>query len=157
MLGFDMSEADNKQLECTNFLEFLSSQFWCKQGDDVLVAVAKATAEVIEMLKDNELRVFPANMLAKMQKSTLHHFNQANDEGEPLPVVLAWKRAGVEIWFRRHNPSEFPYDAWSNQSLQSLERERVLVPADKFSPDYSKQHSEIAAKVKQCPAMIPQH
>lgn len=152
-----MTEAEGTFVDCGQFLEFLKAQPWCKQGNDVLVAVAKATAEVIDMLRDNELKVFPGNMLVKMQKSTLHNFTKANDDGEPLPVVLVWKATGVEIWYRRHNPTEFPYDAWTNQSMQILERERVFIPSDKFDAGYASSHNEILQRVKECPSMIPPH
>lgn len=157
MSGSNMTEAEGTFVDCAQFLEFLKTQPWCKQGDEVLVAVAKATVEVIDMLREHELKVFPGNMLVKMQKSTLHNFTKANDDGEPLPVVLVWKAAGVEIWYRRHNPTEFPYDAWTNQSMQILERDRVFIPADEFGANYSSSHSEIAGKVKECPTMIPPH
>jgi hypothetical protein len=152
-----MTEAEGTFVDCEQFLEFLKTQPWCKQGDNVLVAVTKATPEIIDMLRDNELKVFPGNMHVKMQKSTLHNFVTANEDGSPLPVVLAWKPTGVEIWYRRQNPTDFPYDAWTNQAMQILERDRVLVPADKFNADYAKIHADIVAKVKQCPAMIPPH
>jgi hypothetical protein len=152
-----MTEAEGTSIDCGQFLDFLKTQPWCKQGDDVLVAVAKGTPEIVDMMRDNELKVFPGNMLVKMQKSTLHSFTKANDDGEPLPVVLVWKSAGVEIWYRRHNPTEFPYDAWTNNAMQILERERVLVPADKFPGEFQSAHSEILGRVKECPSMIPPH
>jgi len=152
-----MTEAEGTFIDCGQFLEFLKTQPWCKQGNDVLVAVTRATPEVVDMMRDNELKVFPGNMLVKMQKSTLHNFNKANEDGEPLPVVLVWKTAGVEIWYRRHNPTEFPYDAWKNQSLQILERDRIFVPSEKFGTDYANSLIEIVERVKECPSMIPPH
>jgi hypothetical protein len=41
--------------------------------------------------------------------------------------------------------------------MQILERERVLVPAEKFSSDFLATHKEIVSRVKECPSMIPPH
>ncbi len=49
-------------------IDFLKTLPWCKQGSGVLVAVHKATAEIIELLTDNELTVYPSGMNIKMQK-----------------------------------------------------------------------------------------
>jgi hypothetical protein len=35
------------------------------------------------------------------------------------------------------------------------EQERVLIPAAEFGPMFMDEHSAIAAKVKECPAMMP--
>jgi len=157
MSGINMTEAEQTRLDSAQLLDFLKSLAWCKQADETLVAVHKGTPEIIDMLKDNELRIFPGDMLVKMQKSTLHHFQTGFDDGTPLPVVLAWKSQGLEIWYRRNNPAEFPYDAWTNQALQSLERDRVFVPTEKFGADAAAAHAEIMGRVKECPSMIPPH
>lgn len=136
-------------------IDFLKAMPWCKQGSGVLVAVHKATAEIIELLPDNELKVYPAGMTVKMQKSTLHNMQTQLDDGMPQPVVLVWKNAGLEIWYRKNNAMEFPYDAWTNESLANQERERVFVPAEKFGPSFGAMLAEQAEKTKECPSMIP--
>ena len=136
-------------------IDYLKVLPWCKQGDNVLVAVHKATPEIIELLSDNELKVFPSAMLVKMQKSTLHAMQQQFDDNQPMPVVVVWKPAGLEIWFRKQNSQEFPYDAWTNESLANLERDRVFVPAEKFGATFGASLLEQSAKTKECPTIVP--
>ena len=150
-----MTEAEGTSINTQQFLDFLLALPWCKQGEDVLVAVSKATPEIIEMMLDNELRVFPGNMVVKIQKSTVHNMRQQYDEGQPLPVVVVWKVGGVEIWYRKHNPHEFPYDSWTSDAGAAYERERIFVPAEKFGAKYTELHTEQCGKSKGCPAMIP--
>jgi hypothetical protein len=138
-------------------IDFLKTMPWCKQGSGVLVAVHKATAEIIDLLPDNELKVFPSGIVVKMQKSTLHNMQQQLDDGLPSPVVLVWKNSGLEIWYRKHNSMEFPYDAWTNEAAANLERERVFVAAEKFGPSFLAALTEQCAKTKECPTMIPSY
>jgi hypothetical protein len=152
-----MTEAEGTSVvSCEQFLEYLKTLAWCKQAKDVLIAVHKGTPEIIAMLPDHELKVYPSGMVVKLNKSVIHNFQENFDEGTPLPVVVAWKHEGVEIWYRRNKPAEFPYDAWMNKEA-SQERERVFIPAEEFPSDFVAAHGEQLAKVKGCPAIIPQH
>lgn len=139
------------------FLEFLKSLPWCKQGTDVLVAVHKCTPEVIEMMREYGASVFPGGVHMKLNKSFLHDLQNKFDDGQPLPAVLVWKPQHVEIWYRRHNPSDFPYDTWTNPVAAAHEKERTLIPCDVLGPACAQSHAELAAKSKECPAMIPPH
>jgi hypothetical protein len=155
MAGLTMTEAEGTSVNTEQFLEFLPGLAWCKQGTDVLVAVSKATPEIIDLMLDNELRVFPGNMVVKIQKSTVHHMRQQYDEGQPLPVVVVWKRTGVEIWYRKHNPNEFPYDSWTSDAGAAYERERIFVPAEKLGANHGALQAAQCEKAKECPTMIP--
>ncbi len=150
-----MTGAEGTFVNTGNFLEILKALPWCKQRTNVLVAVHKATPEIIEIMQDHELRVFPGNLLVKMQKSTLNNMQQQFDEGQPLPVVVVWKEEGVEIWYRKHKASDFPYDAWNSDVAKAYEQERVFVPAEKMGARHKQLHAEHCAKSKECPAMIP--
>ena len=150
-----MTETEGTAVSSASFVEYLKSLPWCKQGENVLVAVGKATADVVELMKDHEVRVFPGGMTVKMQKSVLTNFQRKYDDGEPLPVVIVWKTTGVEIWYRKHNPSEFPYDGWSGGAAAAYEQERVLIPADIFGADFAKSHTELVSKASACPSIMP--
>lgn len=149
-----MSEAEGA-VTCEAFLEFLKGLPWCRQGTDVLVAVHKCTPEVIEVMQNHGASVFPGGVHVKLNKSFLHELQNKFDDGQPLPVVLVWKPQQVEIWYRRQNPNDFPYDTWTNPVAAAHEKERVLVPADELGPECAPAHSEIAEKSKECPSMIP--
>jgi hypothetical protein len=152
-----MAEAEGTTLGCANFVEHLKALPWCKQGEDVLVAVGKATTEVIEAIRDQEVKVFPGGMTIKLNKSMLKHFQEKDDEGQPLPVVVVWKKEAVEIWYRRHKSSDFPYDGWTDSAAAAYERERVRIPAELMSDDYLASHADAVSRAKACPAMIPPH
>lgn len=137
------------------FNDMLKTLAWCKQGDSTLVAVHKAIPEVIFMLPDREVKVFPGGVAIKMQKSTVSHFQKAHDDGEPLNVVLVAKPEGVEVWYRKVAPTEFPYDAWSGGAASAYEQQRALIPSDSLGNDYAALHSELASKCKECPTMMP--
>ena len=150
-----MAEVESGALVMASFFEHLKTLPWCKQGDEVLVAVSKCTPEVIEAFHDHELKVFPGGMTVKMQKSMLHHLTDSFYDGMPLPAVLVWKRQGVEIWFRRHKAEEFPYDVWQNPAAAAYEREQVFIPASDLGPQAGATQKDLAAKAKACPSMIP--
>jgi hypothetical protein len=152
-----MAEAEGTFVGCANFVEHLKTQPWCKQGEDVLIAVGKATPEVVEAMKDQEVKVFPGGMTIKLNKSMFKEFQEKFDEGQPLPVVIVWKTEGVEIWYRRHKSSEFPYDGWTNQAAAAYERERVRIPAEQMGAEYAAAHADALSKAKACPSMIPPH
>src|SRR5262249_40356132 len=123
--------------------------------DNVLVAVDKATPDIIDFMKDREVKVFPGGMAVKMQKSVLSNFKTKFDEGEPLSVVIVWRPEGVEIWDRKTKPSEYPYDAWSGGAAAAYEQERAIIPKADLSDDASDVHAELVAKTNACPSMMP--
>jgi hypothetical protein len=150
-----MTEAEEKTVDCVAFLERLKTLPWCRQGDTTLVAVHKCTPEVIDMMRGHEIKVFPGGMHVKVNKSLLHSFQEKYDEDQPLPVVVVWKTEGVEIWYRRHKPEQFPYDSWTDPSAAAYERERAFIPAEEFGAEYASALADIAVKTKECPAMVP--
>ncbi|HEY9713087.1 MAG TPA: hypothetical protein V6C72_06435 [Chroococcales cyanobacterium] len=152
-----MTEAEGTQISVAQFLEYLKTLPWCKQERDVLIAVHKGEPEIIAMLPDHEVKVYPSGMNVKLNKSVLHNFQEKYDEGAPLPVVVAWKKEGVEIWYRRAKPTEFPYDAWMDSTHATQERERVFIPQEEFGPEFATAHADHLSKAKSCPTMIPQH
>jgi len=153
-----MTESEGTVVTPASFTEHLKQLPWCKQGDNVLVAVDKATPEVIEFMKDREVKVFPGNMAVKMQKSVLSNFKSKFDEDAPLSVVIVWRPDSLEIWYRKTNPSEYPYDAWSGGgAAAAYEQERVIIQKADLSEDASAVHAEIAAKANACPSMMPNY
>lgn len=154
------AETAETTIKSDAFLEYLKALAWCKQGDNTLVAVHNGTPEIIEQLTDHEVKVFPGGITVKMQKSVLSNFQTKYDEGQPLPVVIVWKSEGVEIWYRKVKPTEFPYDAWSDTTAAAYEQERVLIPSEGIHKDQgsvASVHKEIAGKVAVCPAMMPDY
>jgi len=150
-----MSETEGTAVSAESLIEHLKNLPWCKQAGDVLVAVTQATPDVVDHLVGHEVKVFPGGLTVKMQKSVLSNFKSRFDEGQPLPVVIAWKSTGVEVWYRKHKPTEFPYDAWSDQAAAAYEQERVLIPAEEFGPTYADAHAAAAGKCKECPSIMP--
>lgn len=139
------------------FIDYLKALPWCKQGENVLVAVHQGTPEVIDQMVDHEVKVFPGGIAVKMQKSVISNFQTKFDEGQPLPVVLVWKPEAVEIWYRKVKPTEFPYDAWSDTTAAAYEQERVSIPAADIGPECAGVHAEILGKVNACPSMMPDY
>jgi hypothetical protein len=143
-------------LICENFLDVLKDLPWCKQGDDVLVAVHKCTAEFIVVFGDHEVRVYPGGQHVKVNKSWLSNLQEKNEEGTPLPILLVWRPAGVELWYRRHNSLDFPYDTWQNPIAEAYEKERVFLPAEHGAGKFEALRQEVMQRSKQCPPQIPQ-
>lgn len=152
-----MSETEGTAVSPAAFMEYLKSLPFCKQGEDVLVAVGKATAEVIEQMRDREVKMFPGGMTIRMQKSTMTSFQRKQEEDEPLPVVIVWKSTGVEIWYRKNNPTEYPYDGWTGGAAGAYEQERVIMPAETLGEGFAQAHSELAAKAAACPSIMPNY
>ncbi|MBX9667395.1 MAG: hypothetical protein K2X93_07235 [Candidatus Obscuribacterales bacterium] len=150
-----MSETEGTAVSPASLIEYLKHLPWCKQGEDVLVAVHQGTPEVVDHMQNHEVRVFPGGLAVKMQKSVLTNFRSRYDEGQPLPVVIVWKAIGVEIWYRKHKPTEFPYDAWSDTAAAAYEQERVLIPVETFGPEFAEAHSSIVSKTNACPSIMP--
>ncbi len=150
-----MSETEGTAVSTEALMEYLQKLPWCKQGEDVLVAVSPATPDVLDHLVNHEVKVFPGGLTVKMQKSVLSNFKQRYDEGQPLPVVIVWRPAGVEVWYRKLKPDQYPYDAWSDPTAAAHEQERVLLPAEEFGAGFVEAHSAMVGKTKACPSIMP--
>jgi len=150
-----MPEAVEPRVNYDNFLEFLKTLPWCRQGDSVLVAVHKCTPEIIEVLGQNELKVFPGGMNVKMNKSWLLYLEEKHEEGLPIPLLLVWRAEAIELWYRRHKPWDFPYDTWNDPVAAAYERERVRVLAETGGPRFAEYHREILSRAKECPSTLP--
>ena len=150
-----MSETEGTAVSTESLMEYLQKLPWCKQGEDVLVAVSPATPDVLDHLVNHEVKVFPGGLTVKMQKSVLSNFKQRHDEGQPLPVVIVWRPAGVEVWYRKLKPDQYPYDAWSDPTAAAHEQERVLLPAEEFGAGFVEAHSVMVGKTKACPSIMP--
>lgn len=152
-----MSEAEGISATTESFLEYLKGLPWCKQGADVLVAVHKCTPEIIDAMKDHPAKVHPGGMTIKLNKSFLHDLQNKFDDGQPLPAVLVWKPQHVEIWYRKNNPMDFPWDTWSNPVAAAHERECITVPCELLGDKCVPCHADILGRAKECPSMIPPH
>ena len=150
-----MTEAVSTCLICENFLDFLKTLPWCKQGDDTLVAVSKCTPEFVVAFGDHEVKVFPGGTNVRVNKSWLGYLQEKNEEGTPLPMLLVWRPAGVEMWYRRHNSWDFPYDMWQNSVAEAYERERVFLPAEHGGAKHASVRTELLSKCNVCPPQIP--
>ena len=155
-----MADADSTYVSSEDFLEILNQLPWCqqaqsKQNDAVLVAVHKCIPEVIEIIKEHEVRVFPGGITIKLNKSTLSNFQDRFDDGQPIPIVVVWRKEVVEIYFRQHKPDDFPYDAWSNPLAQTYETECAIVPKSSLGQKYSEYFEAHLKSANACPTMIP--
>lgn len=149
-----MAEAANVFLSCESFIEMLKGLPWCRQGDGTLVAVYKCTPEIVEALRVHEVKVFPGGIPVKIAKSWLSYMDEQDRDGNPVPVLVVWKPAGVELWYRRHKSYEFPYDTWQDAAAAAYEREMAFVPSSSLGADCEETRKEISGRVKDCPAMI---
>ena len=136
-------------------MEYVSSLSWCRQANGALVAVHKFAPEIIDVISDLELRVFPGGMRVKPLKSWTQHLEQQNTDGVPVPNLLVWRPEGFEIWYRRHKELDFPYDAWNDPAAAAYEKEQLLLPAQNGGDKFKRLREEIIAKAKDCPTAIP--
>jgi hypothetical protein len=150
-----MTDTESTFAKCGEILESLNTLPWCKQGDAVLVAVHTCTEDVLSLIKDHEVKVFPGNVAIKLNRSTIHTFQQKCEAGEPIPVLFVWKPNALEIWFRTHKSTEFPYDAWSDPAAAAYERECAVIPAEHFGSKYAQYHRQHIDSAKACPSTIP--
>lgn len=150
-----MSEATSTSIVIDNFLDYLVTLAWCKQGEETLVAVHKCTPEIIVTFTDREARVHPGNMVVKINKSWLSFLQEKNSEGTPVPVLIVWKAEALELWYRRNKSFEFPYDAWQDPAAAAYEREVVRIPAAAGGEKFARLHGELLSKANACPAAIP--
>jgi hypothetical protein len=149
-----MTEAIGECLLCQNFLEYLQGLPWCKQ-EQILVAVGPCSPEIIVAFGNHEVKVFPGGTNVKVNKSWLSYLQEKNEEGTPLPILLVWRAAGVEMWYRRHKSWEFPYDMWQNPVAEAYERECVFLPAAHGGKRFAEIYQELLGRVKVCPPQIP--
>jgi hypothetical protein len=140
-----------------SFVEYLKTLPWCSQEDSTLVAVYKLTSEIIEAVRESEVKLFPGGMPVKLPRSVLMGLQKNCDEEQPLPAVLVWKKTGLDIWFRRQKSADFPYDTWTDPTALTIEREKGVLTAAKLGDIGAAAHAELLEKSKQCPAMIPQY
>jgi len=150
-----MAEAVGTCVTCGNFLEFLKTLPWCRQGDSTLIAVHNCTPDLIEAIKDHEVKVFPGGMQIKLNLSWLLYLKEKFDEGRPLPMVIVWKPEAIELWYRRNKSWDFPYDAWQDSAAAAYDRERVKLPAEHAGEKYMQYHADLISKAKECPTLIP--
>lgn len=137
-----------------NFLEILKTLHWCKQGEDNLIAVEKCKPEIIVALSDREARVFPGGTPIKINKSWLKTLQEYNEDGNPIPIMLVWKKEVIEIWYRRQKSHDFPYDVWQNPVAEAYERECVRIPANLGGAKFTSYHHELLTNSKACPPVI---
>lgn len=150
-----MAEAVSTCVSCENFLEFAKTLPWCKQGESTLIAVHNCTPDMIDAIKDHEVRVFPGGMQIKLNLSWLLYLTEKHDEGRPLPILAVWKPEGIGLWYRRNKSWDFPYDAWKDVAAAAYDRERVWLPAEHGGAKFPQYHAEALAKAKECPSLIP--
>ncbi|MBX9687420.1 MAG: hypothetical protein K2X27_12005 [Candidatus Obscuribacterales bacterium] len=150
-----MSETSTPSLVFESFLEFIKNIAWCKQGEDVLVAVQACTAEIIVALSDKEAKVYPGGTPIKINKSWLSTLQEKNAEGTPIPLLIVWKSNCLEVWYRRQKSHDFPYDTWQSALADAHEKECVRMPAELGGEKFTKYHQELLAKAKLCPSVIP--
>ena len=142
-------------LGCDSFLEMLKTLAWCKQGEDVLVAIGKCTPEVMDAFRVHEIKVFPGGIPVKLANSWLTYLIEQDRDANPVPVLIVWKPAGVELWYRKNNSHEFPYDTWQDPAAAAYERERVFIPSDNLGATCEEIRQDLLGKVKACPSIIP--
>lgn len=150
-----MTEASPTSLVFENFLDFLKTLPWCKQDSGALIAVHKCTPELIVTMSDREAKVFPGGAPIKVNKSWLSTLQEKNADGNPIPLLLIWRKDSLELWYRRHKSHDFPYDAWQNPVAEAYERECIKIPAAAGGTKFEEYHQELLNSAKQCPTSIP--
>lgn len=151
-----MTETVVTCLICESFLEYLKALPWCKQDGDTLVAVRDCSSEMVVVFGDHEVKVFPGGTSVRLNPSWLGYLQEKNEEGTPLPILVVWRSTGVELWYRRHNSWDFPYDSWNNPVAAAYERERVFLPAEHGGSKFAEYHKDLVARSNACPPQIPQ-
>ncbi len=118
----------SESVSCENFLDYLDKLPWCKQGESTLVAVHHCSSEAIDTFKCHEVRVYPGGLKIKLDKSTMHMLESKFKEGEAVPLLLVWKEDGIEMSFRTHKSTDYPYDTWDNPAAAAYERKAIIIP-----------------------------
>jgi hypothetical protein len=136
-------------------LDYLDKLPWCKQADQTLVAVHHCSPEIIEMFKHHEVKVYPGNLRIKLDKATLHMLESKFKEGEPIPVLLVWKKEGIELSFRTYKSSDFPYDTWENPAAEAYERETIFIEAQELGETMLNCFEKHLNSAQACPTRIP--
>lgn len=150
-----MTEATGTSVVFHGFLDFLKTVAWCKQEPDTLVAVHNCTPEIIVILADREAKLFPGGISVKINKSWLTALQEHYSEGNPIPLLLIWKKEYVEISYRRHKSWEFPYDSWVDPAAAAYEREIVRIPANQDTETFSQYYQSVLERASACPSAIP--
>ena len=145
----------NEPVSCEQFLEYLDKLPWCKQGEASLVAVHHCSPEVIEVIKHHHVTVNPGEIQIKLNKSTLSMLETKFEEDEPVPLLLVWKEAGIEMSFRTHKSADFPYDMWQSPAAAAYERESIFVPAEELGPQFEACLKKHLTSATTCPVTIP--
>ncbi|MBX9568516.1 MAG: hypothetical protein K2X77_06445 [Candidatus Obscuribacterales bacterium] len=151
-----MTETSSPSLVFDSFLDMIKELPWCKQDGNVLVAVHKFTPEVIVAFSDHEAKVYPGGTPIKINKSWISTLQEKSNDGTPIPLVMAWKKTCIEIWYRRQKSMEYPYDTWQDPAANAIEKECVRISADFGGAKFAQYHSELLEKAKACPTVIPQ-
>jgi hypothetical protein len=148
----------SKPASCEQFLDHLDKLPWCKQGDSKLVAVHHCSPEVIEVLRshDHDVKVNPGGVHIKLNKSTINTLQEKCEAGEAIPLLLIWIDGGVELSFRTHKSSEFPYDMWQNPAAAAYETESIFISAQELGERVSECFKKHLLQAKTCPTNIPQ-
>ncbi len=150
-----MSDAADTQVDYSQFVQCLKSIAWCKQGEKTLVAVHKCSPEMIEVLAQGPVKVFPGAVPVKPSKSWISTLAEKYDDGFPVPLLLVWREEGLELWYRRHKSSDFPYDAWSDPVAAAYEREQVCITGEQAGSSLLDLYAELISRAPACPASIP--
>jgi hypothetical protein len=150
-----MTETSTPSLVFESLLEFIKNLPWCKQGENVLIAVQNCTPELIVALSNREAKVYPGGTPIKINKSWLSTLQEKIAEGTPIPMLLVWKPDYLEIWYRRQKSHDFPYDTWQNPVAGSYDKECVRIDGSQGGEKYALYHGEALAKARVCPSMIP--
>jgi hypothetical protein len=145
----------SEPISCELFLDYLDKLPWCKQEENTLVAVHHCSPEVIDTFKHHDVKVYPGGLQIKLNKSTTHMLESKFEQGEAVPLLLVWKEAGIEMSFRTHKSSDFPYDTWENPAAAAYEREAILIESQELGQRVSNCFKKHLMSAKSCPSRIP--
>jgi len=145
----------SEPVSCEQFLDYLDKLPWCQQAESVLVAVHHCSPEVVDMFKHHDVKVYPGGLKIKLDKSTTHMLKSKFEEGEPIPLLLVWKKEGIELSFRTHKSNDFPYDTWDNPAAAAYEREAIFIEAEELGEKVADCLTKHLTSAKACPPRIP--
>lgn len=152
----DLSKAVSAEIDYDKFLDSLKELPWCKQGDSTLVAVHKCTPEVIDVMQEKPVKVYPGGMQIKSNKSWLTQLKSKFEDGLAVPLLMVWKEAGLELWYRKHKSAEFPYDTWTDPAAAAYEKEQVCITTVDAGDRLGELYKEMVGKAPACPPSIPE-
>lgn len=151
-----MSEAVSTDIDYERFLDSLKELPWCKQGDSTLVAVHKCTPEVIDVMQNKPVKVYPGGIPVKTSKSWLTQLKAKFEDGMAVPLLMVWRACALELWYRRHKSADFPYDTWTSSAAAAYEKEQVCITTADAGGKLGDIYQELMEKVPACPASIPE-